>query len=101
MRKVKHYSSEQKVEALKRYFVKREEISKICEELQIPPTTFYGWQQKLFDNARVAFENDNKTQNKAYQEKITYLETKLQKRDSVVSELMQDHIELKKNLGIV
>jgi transposase-like protein len=101
MRKIKHYSSEQKVEALKRYFVGKEEISKICEELKIPPSTFHGWQQKFFDNAHSAFEKDAKQENKAIQDKVDSLEYKLRKKDNVISELMEETINLKKNLGLV
>ena len=101
MRKVKRYSSEQKVEALKRHFVNREELSKICEDLKIPPTTFYGWQQKFFDNAQAAFSKDSSNQDKAAEEKVEYLESKLRKRENVISELMEECINLKKNLGLV
>ncbi len=99
MRKAKQYSSEQKVEALKRYFVGREDISKICEELKIPPSTFHGWQQKFFDNARLVFEKETSVQNKVMQEKVDYLERKLRNKDNVISELMEESIKLKKNFG--
>lgn len=101
MRKIKQYSSEQKVEALKRHFVGKEAISKICEDLEIPPSTFHGWQQKFFDNASSAFEKDSKNENKAIREKVEFLEAKLRKKDNVISELMEESINLKKNLGIV
>ena len=98
MRKVKQYSSEEKVEALKRYFVNREEISVICEDLGIPPSTFYGWQQQFLNNAKSAFERDATEKNKAKEERIEYLENKLRNRDEAVSELMQEYIKLKKIL---
>jgi len=40
-----------------------------------------------------------KRQQNAYDKKISQLEDKLQGRNEVVAELMQEHVQLKKELG--
>ena len=40
-----------------------------------------------------------KRQENAHEKKITHLEAKLQNRNEVVAELLQEHVQLKKELG--
>ena len=52
----KHFTSEDKVKALRRHLVEKTPISDLCQELGIQPTQFYRWQQTLFENAATTFE---------------------------------------------
>jgi transposase-like protein len=89
----------EKVAILKRHLVDREEISKVCEECKVHPTQFYDWQKRFFENGVRAFDSDDGQVGKALSAKVTRLEEKLQRKDSVLSELMEEHIALKKSLG--
>ncbi len=48
-----------------------------------------------------AFDNDRKSKaaESAKDQKIEKLEAKLQRKDSVLAELMEEHVSLKKELG--
>ncbi|RXK81075.1 transposase, partial [Chlorobaculum sp. 24CR] len=46
-----------------------------------------------------AFEKQQSTLNKAEQKKIEQLEAKLRNKNDVLSELMEEHVKLKKALG--
>lgn len=98
-KKRRRYTAEEKVAALKRHLVEGEEISKICDELKVHITVFYDWQKKFFENGVKAFEHDARGENADMREKIDFLEGKLKKKDSVLSELLEEHIALKKSLG--
>ena len=98
-KKRRHYSGLQKVEILKRHLVDGEDISKICDELKLNPTMFYDWQRKFFENGARAFEGEGQSEEVRLREKVGALEAKLQKKDTVLSELMEEHIALKKSLG--
>ena len=84
---------------LKRHLVDREEVSAICERDKIHPNQFYEWQKLFFENGVRAFEAVEKRGEAKLRAENEKQLTKLQRRDSVLSELMEDHIAPKKVLG--
>ena len=88
---------------LKRHLVDRVEISKICEEENIQPSQFYRWQGMLFSDGAAIFErksgNAEPRELKDAQDRIASLELKLQRKNEVLSELMEEHVKIKKELG--
>jgi transposase-like protein len=98
-RKTRHnYTPEEKVLILKRHLVEGVAVSALCEEYHLQPTVFYKWQQQFFENAAAAFTRDKEPQRKE-SKRIQKLEEKLQKKNEVLSELMEEHVKLKKELG--
>jgi transposase len=95
----KHYSAEEKVAILRRHLLEGVAVSKLCEELSLQPTVFYRWQKEFFENGAAAFSGKGRTDHQAGQERIEYLEKKLQRKDEVLAELMSEHMLLKKELG--
>ncbi len=61
---------------------------------------FYRWQETLFKDAHLTFETDRKsTAVEANKDcKIEQLESKLQRKNEVLAELMEQHVQLKKDL---
>ena len=88
-----------KVAILKRHLIGKEEVSAICEELKLHPNQFYEWQRRFFENGVRAFEAQEKREETRLKSRVAFLEEKLQRKDSVLSELMEEHVALKKNLG--
>jgi len=88
---------------LKRHLVEKVELSKICEEEKIQPSQFYRWQAQLFADGAAVFQRKNGHSERREQldalEKIASLEVKLTKKNEVLSELMEEHVLLKKELG--
>lgn len=100
MRKArKNYTAEEKVAILRRHLLEQEAVSKLCDELGLQPTVFYRWQKEFFENGAAAFQNKTRPNRQAEQERIEYLEKKIQRKDEVLAELMGEHIALKKSLG--
>ena len=95
----KHYTAEEKVAVLRRHLVENEPISKLSDELGIKPTLLYRWQKEFFENAAAAFEPRSRRVGDDKDRRITFLEQKLQRKHEVLSELMEEHIKLKKELG--
>src|ERR1051325_4981208 len=95
----KHYTPEEKVAILRRHLLEKEPISKLCDEMGLQPTVFYRWQKELFENGVAAFEPKRPSNHSAEQERIAYLEKKIQTKDEVLAELMAEHVALKKTLG--
>ena len=100
MRKKRHnYSPEEKVFILKRHLVGREAVSDLCDEYQLQPKIFYGWQKQFFEQGASVFAREGKGKQEAEERRIGELEEKLRRKHEVLSELLEEHIQLKKELG--
>ena len=95
----KNYTGQEKVVILKRHLVDQVPISDLCDEYNLQPTVFYRWQKEFFENGAAAFEKARGQQNNADQKRIDQLEAKLRTKNEVLSELMEEHVQLKKDLG--
>src|SRR3990172_7368408 len=98
-RKRKNYTSEEKGAVLKRHLVEKVAVSDLCDELGLNPTVFYGWQKQLFENGAAAFQKTRNRQVDHRDKKVEKLEAKLVQKNEVLAELMQEHVQLKKELG--
>ena len=95
----RRFSAAEKVAILKRHLVGKEEVSTICDDLKLHPNQFYEWQRVFFEQVVRAFEADEKHTEAKLKAENEKLKAKLQRKDSVLSELMEEHLILKKNLG--
>jgi transposase len=99
----RQWSGEQIPAILKRHLVEKIELSKICEEEDIQPSQFYRWQAQLFAEGAAVFQRKNgqgeRREHLDALEKIAGLEEKISKKNEALSELMEEHVKLKKELG--
>ncbi len=101
--KRRHFSAEQKAEAVRRHLSGKVPVSNLAEELGVQPTQIHTWVKIVLDQAEKAFDRAGGHQEKrastAQAQKISQLEAKLVKKNEVVAELMEEHVQLKKELG--
>ena len=97
----RHFAAAEKVAILKRHLVDKVPISDLCDELGLYPNLLYTWLKEFFENGHRAFENGRKSKavEDAKERKILQLEAKLQRKNEVIAELMEEHTQLKKELG--
>lgn len=95
----KNYTPPEKVAILRRHLIDKVPVSDLCDEYQLQPTLFYAWQKLFFENGASAFVRKNGSADQALQNTIAALREKLQRKNEVVAELMEEHIQLKKELG--
>ena len=98
----KHYSASEKVAILRLHLLEKKPVSDLCDQYGLHPTLFYRWQKELFENGAAAFDNHGKRRKAAEDvkdRKIAALEEKLQRKNEVLAELMEEHVQLKKELG--
>ncbi len=100
----RHFSGQEKVAILRRHLVERTPVSDLCEEFGIQPTLFYRWQKEWFEQGAVVFDAPrgrarNGRGQDAAAKRVAALEAKLRRKDEVLSELMEEHVALKKSLG--
>jgi transposase-like protein len=97
----KNYTAQEKVFIIKRHLVDHVAVSDLCDEYNLQPTVFYRWQKEFFENGAKAFEKATSTKKSTDQKRIEQLKTKLQIKNDVLSELLEEHIQLKKDLGVL
>jgi transposase-like protein len=95
-------SGGQKLAILREHLVDGKAVSEVCERHEVQPSLFYYWQRQLFENGASAFgpaarAASNRERQQA--ERIERLEAKLARKDTVIAELSEDLVELKKELG--
>jgi transposase-like protein len=98
----RNFGFSQKVAILKRYLVDKVPISDLCDEYGIKPNQVYAWQKVLFEHGDAAFEQAGgrvKSEVAVKEEKIVRLEAKLQQKNEVISELMEENVRSKKANG--
>ena len=93
----KHYTAEEKVAILRRHLLEQVPVSELCEKHGLQPTVFYRWQKEFFENGTAAFQPKARPNHSAEQERIDYLEKKIQTKDEGLAELMAEHVAPKKN----
>ena len=95
----RQFSAQDKVAILRRHLVAKVPVSDLCDELQIQPAQFYQWQKQFFENGAAAFGKPGRQKRDMQAERIAALEQKLVQKNEVVAELLQEHVQLKKELG--
>jgi len=95
------FTPEQKAEIVRRHLSGKEAVSDLADEFGIQPTLIHNWVNQVLAQAERAFERPTtkRRQEDAREQKIARLEAKLSNKNEVIAELMQEHVQLKKELG--
>ena len=99
----RHFTGVQKLAILREHLLDKTPISDVCQKHDIQPTLFYLWQKKLFEDGAAVFDSKaaNARQQNSDAQKVQALQAKLQQKNEVLAELMGEHVELKKSLGLI
>src|SRR4051794_40332244 len=95
----KRFAAQEKVAILRLHLLEHVPVSDLCDQHGIHPTMFYRWQKEFFENGPAAFELHSRGTRDAKDRQIVLLQQKLQRKHEVLSEFMEEHINLKKWLG--
>jgi len=93
----RHFGADEKVAVLKRHLLDKVAVSDLCDELELQPRVFYRWQQEFFERGAAAFASDDHRESSRLSRRVEQLEGKLQLKNEVLSELMEEHLLLKKS----
>jgi transposase-like protein len=74
----KQYTPEEKVAILRRHLLEKEPISKLCDEVGLPPTVFYRGRRNSSRRVRPTSSRKYKLNHSAEQKRIAYLDKKIQ-----------------------
>jgi len=103
-----HRTPAEKAAIVRRHLVDKVPVSDLCDEYGIQPSVFYGWQKQAFENLEGLFADarggkrakvarDRELERK--DAKIAALEAKVARKDEIIADISEVHLELKKSLG--
>ncbi len=95
MAKGRKITPEFKVMILRELLDNQVQAGKLSEEYGIHINLIYKWKKELFSHAGLIFASKS---NNSESDKLTQLENKLKQKDSLISEIVEDNIRLKKKL---
>lgn len=101
MQKKKRYTSEEKTMILREHLENQIPISELSERYGVHPNAIYTWKKQMFEASSQQFGGKKKSNDKSLQraeQRIKELEKTLSQRESLIAELVEDNIKLKKNL---
>ncbi|NLN93249.1 MAG: transposase [Candidatus Hydrogenedens sp.] len=99
MKDAESYTAEEKMGILRSHLLDRISVSEICQKHGLQPEDIYRWREEFFENAAAIFQNDTEAQERKDQERIDFLESKLRRKEEVLTELKEALATLKKTLG--
>lgn len=97
----RHFTPEQKADIVRRHMAGKEAVSDLADELDVQPSQIHTWVKQVLDHAPAAFQQPRAARRAGdvKDRKIAHLETKLATKNEVLAELMEAHVQLKKELG--
>ncbi len=101
-KKRRTFSSKEKVEILKEHLTGGMKVSEVCDKHNLDLNQFYRWQSEFFTLSEDIFDRERSVKPRKEQElekKVTDLSEKLTRKHEVLSELLEEHVALKKKLG--
>jgi transposase len=115
-RERRRFTAEQKAAVVRRHLAGKETVSDLADELRGQPSQIHLWVKQVLDLAEQAFDRpvggrrpapDAKDRQIAALQatvaqkdaKLVQQDAKLVQKNEVISELMQEHVQLKKVLG--
>ncbi len=102
----RHFTAEEKAEVVRRHLADKVPVSNLADEFQVQPTLVHLLGQARLGPCRRSRVRSHPRRSRQSSPRrsqgpcrITQLEAKLAKKNEVVAELMEAHVQLKKELG--
>ena len=97
----RQFTTAQKASILRRHLVDKVAISDLCAEYELQPSVFYYWQSQVFENLAGALQPavTTSSREKELEREVEALKAKLTKKDSVIAEISEEYVVLKKTFG--
>lgn len=103
--KRRSFTAEQKADVVRRHLKGKEAVSDLADELNIQPSQIHQWIATALGQMEQAFVGTGRGRKSttkledAKQRQIKRLEEKLQLKNEVISELMEENVKAKKENG--
>lgn len=91
----KRFTAEEKVKILREHLTKNVSLSDLADKYDIKPSAISNWKKAMFEGAVSTFSTTKKV-DKEKDKTIQKLEETLQKRDTLIADIVEDNIKLRK-----
>ena len=98
-KKRKHHTPQEKTAILREHLINRVPVSDLCDQHGLHPTLFYRWQKTVFEGMPTLFETKRDSETSRLQKQNEVLKEKLANKDTVIGQIMEDYVAVKKSLG--
>ncbi len=95
----KRMSATEKMMILRELLDNKVQIGELAEKYGLHPNVIYNWKKILFEKGDSLFAEKREKSNNKTEEKIARLESKLKDKNSLISEIVEDNVRLKKKLS--
>ena len=95
----KKHTAQEKAAILREHLIEGVAVSDVCDRHGIHPTIFYRWQKCMFENLPQLFERGRDSRSSALERQNEVLKQKLDHKDRVIAQIMEDFVAVKKTLG--
>jgi transposase-like protein len=93
----RRHTPEQKAALIRQHLVEKKPVSEICDAAAIQPSVFYEWERDLLEAAPSLFASRRTPSREAeLEQRIAVLEAKLARKDSIIAEVSEEYVKLKK-----
>ena len=100
-RKRKNHTPQEKTTILRDHLINKVPVSDLCDRHGVHPTLFYRWQKIMFEGMSLLFEPRKGSEVSMLRRQNEALKAKLAHKDTVIAQIMEDYVAVKKNLGDV
>ena len=95
----RRFTAEERATILRRHLADKVAVSGLCDEYKIQPSLFYVWHRQFMENMAAALEERrtravDTRQATAQQRIIDTLHARLQKKDSIIGFVSEEHLAL-------
>lgn len=98
MSRKKQIPNAKKVEILREHLEEQRPVSEVAEQYGVHPNQIYQWKKQMFEGALETFSGSHKNRKHKESKETLRLKEKIRKQESVITEIVEDNIRLKKNL---
>ena len=95
------YTATEKADVVRLRVVQKMSVSDIAEKLDIHPTLINDWIRAMMAQAERAFDDPRtaKAQDRKADREVEKLKKRIEQKNEVIAELMQENIQAKKDSG--
>jgi len=98
-KKKKVIPGSRKVEILREHLENNIPISELSERYGVHPNQIYSWKKQMFEGAVDTFSGTHKNTKQKESKQNQRLREKLREKETIISEIVEDNIRLKKSLN--
>jgi transposase len=98
-KKRKNHTAQEKTAILREHLINRVPVSDLCDRHGIHPTQFYRWQKTMFEGLPQLFESRRGSEVSSLRRQNESLKEKLAHKDTVIAQITEDYVAVKKSLG--